>query len=677
MSIKKKIPMLIASLIIISVVITTYFSDSKSSTIILNQAKSEMSSVNKRAIETIGVMIEKEQANVKGLSYKREINDLLNLRQASPNSEEYNKLVNDNVTLLQSYTKEVQNLEHVFVVDTQGIIVADSDPKLLGKSVSDRSYNKPALDGLEAISETLTSKSTGAQIIVFVSPIKNNGKVIGYISEAMYAEAFSKYLTNNKIATISSSYSYLVDEKGNMIYHPTKDKIGKPVENDLIKGVMSRIQKGESVKGDVADNLYNGVMKVSSYEVVPKTNWVLVLTGDKSEIVKPISDMTKTSIIINGIIVLLAIVIGAWFSSGITSPIAKVTELVNKTANLDIRNDESYDYLFKRKDEVGVIFKSIAEMRKILRELISSLMEASKSINNNAQLVEDLTEELKKYADETSGETEGLSAGMEESAATTEEISASSSEMKSGIDSISQHSLEGTEETSSMLHRANDLKESSVTSRDNAINIYNKVKEELEVAIENSSAVQKINNLAETILQIASQTNLLALNAAIEAARAGEAGKGFAVVADEVRNLAEQSAETVGNMQSVVTEVNDAVKNLAASSSKTLEFIDKDVIQDYHKFINVGEQYNKDAEKFNKFMLEFSATAEEMSASVDGIVKAIGEVAETVNDGANGVTNIASKSMTIVEKSNEISKTAIANMESSEKLENLISKFKI
>lgn len=677
MSIKKKIPMLIALLIIISVVITTYFSDNRSSTIILDQTKSEIGAVNKRAIETIGVMLEKEQANVKGLSNKREINELLNLRQASPNSEEYNKLVNENIALLQSYTKEVQNLEHVFVVDTKGIIVADSDPKLLGKDVNDRSYNKTALEGMEAISETLTSKSTGAQVIAFVSPIKDNNKVTGYVCEAMYAEAFSKYLGNNKISTIPSSYSYLVDEKSNMIYHPTKDKIGKPVENDLIKAVMTRIQKGESVKGDISEYLYNGVMKVSSYEVVPKTNWVLVLTGDKSEIVKPISDMTRTSIIINGIIVLIAIIIGLWFSNGITNPIAKVTMLVNKTANLDIGLDNSYDYLFKRKDEVGVIFKSIADMRKVLRDLLTSLTEASSSINSNAVLVESLTEELKKYADETSEETEGLSAGMEESAATTEEISASSNEMESGIDSISERSLEGTTETSNMLQRANDLKLSSVSSRDNAINIYNKVKEELEIAIKNSSAVQKINNLAETILQIASQTNLLALNAAIEAARAGEAGKGFAVVADEVRNLAEQSATTVGDIQSVVSEVNNAVSNLAYSSSKTLEFIDKDVIKDYDMFISVGEQYNKDAENFNKFMLEFSATAEELSASVNGIVKAISEVAETVNDGATGVTNIASKSMTIAEKSNEISKTAIANMESAEKLKNITSKFKI
>lgn len=142
-----------------------------------------------------------------------------------------------------------------------------------------------------------------------------------------------------------------------------------------------------------------------------------------------------------------------------------------------------------------------------------------------------------------------------------------------------------------MLYKFNQ-KTSFCVYLKNALNVYEKAKEGLQNAIGKSKAVQHINELSESILDITSQTNLLALNAAIEAARAGEAGKGFAVVAEEIRKLAESSRSAVSRIQDVTKVIFEAVENLSNNSNEILDYIDKQVLNDYENLVKVSEQYS-------------------------------------------------------------------------------------
>jgi len=382
-------------------------------------------------------------------------------------------------------------------------------------------------------------------------------------------------------------------------------------------------------------------------------------------------------IIVLGVVVglMVGIILAVFIIRSITAPIKKMKlRLIDLVQN---GGDLTQSIDIKSKDEIGELATSMNQFIANIRNIIIEVNQCSDGVENAVLSVVEYMKDLTSNVEQSSATIQELSAGMEETAASAQEVNSSSLEIENATVSMADRAQKGAISANEISTRADELKQSAINSQKVSKEIYENTKNNLEIALEKSNAIEKISVLADTILSISSQTNLLALNAAIEAARAGEAGKGFAVVADEIRNLAESSKNTVSEIQNVTAEVFSSVNDLASSSRTIMEFFDSTVLKDYDEMVNTGEAYGNDGKYVDDLVNDFSATAEELTATIEGIMKAMSEVAITVNEGAMGTQEIAEKISGIVAMVEQVKNKINISMENSTLLKKAVNKFTV
>ena len=333
--------------------------------------------------------------------------------------------------------------------------------------------------------------------------------------------------------------------------------------------------------------------------------------------------------------------------------------------------------LVNRKDDFGNLAKTLEGMRHSLRGLLAQVKNESVNIDNVVESIDANVFTLNSEIEDVSATTQELAASTEETAASADQINSMTQQIDDAAREIATRAQNGATEAEDIHKRASQSKTNAVENRQKMEQMLAEIRSSLQKALEDAKVVEKIGILADSILNITGQTNLLALNASIEAARAGDAGRGFAVVAEEIRVLAEQSQEAVANIQAVTENVSSAVGNLAKDSNRLLDYVDQDVVENFALFEQMADDYNADATKINELVSDFSATSEELLASINSISEAIDGITLASNDSAAGTTNIAQKTVSIVNESSEVMKSAKVAEQSAEELRKNVDNFKI
>lgn len=367
------------------------------------------------------------------------------------------------------------------------------------------------------------------------------------------------------------------------------------------------------------------------------------------------------------IVFLVSVTIILFIARDLRVTLNKILIYISNLAKGNFSHPVNQIYM-NRKDDFGDLGRGMENMRVSVKDLVHDIKNGSDQIDSVLLNINENVDDLNNEMEDVSATAQELSAVMEETAASAEQINVMSEEIKTASNDIATRANAGYSQANDIATRAVSTKENTIKMKQNITEMKEEIKQSLESALEDVKVVNQITKLAEAIMEITAQTNLLALNASIEAARAGEAGKGFAVVAEEIRSLAEQSKNTVVNIQSITSGVTGAVSKLTTDSNKLLGFVDHEVVQSISDFENMAETYQNDATIIQQMVSEFSGTSETLARNIKNILESMREITTATNEGAIGITNIATKTSIVVEKSSNVlqnsreAKTAADNL---------------
>lgn len=510
------------------------------------------------------------------------------------------------------------------------------------------------------------------KMISYTRPIYYNNELVGVAGIDIPFENLKNMILSTHIYDtgsaflLSDDYNFLVD----------KSKTDKDNLSTMENGKYKQITEGiKNNKSSVTEVNYEGKEALMAYYKMDNGQ-IIGVNVPKLEVFKSLDRLIYIITLVIAIGLILSILIALYIGKKISKPIEECSRHMDVLAKGDLTRPISEKYL-KMNDEIGVLVRSTKLMQESIKKLINNVKDESNTSQEVVESVKESINKLNNSIEDVSASTEELSAGMEETAASAEEMDATAQEIQKAVETIAENSQNGSIKVLEIKNRAIHTKTNVNDAQKKATDILLATKKDLEKAIENSKVVNEISILSEVIMGITEQTNLLALNASIEAARAGESGRGFSVVAEEIRKLAEQSKNTVIGIRNITSKVTTSVKELSSSSSNLLNFVSNDVQNDYNTLLNVADQYSEDAKFVENLVTDFSSTSEELLVTIQDVLRTIEGVTQAANEGAIGTTDIAQKTMDITSKSKDILELTKKSGDSSKRLKEEITKFKI
>ena len=471
------------------------------------------------------------------------------------------------------------------------------------------------------------------------------------------------FLQDAKMEGCESSYCYLVRDDGLTLYHPNHDKIGRQTENETIRQIATAIAAGNIAEPSIIEYVYNGTEEIAAFYASNK-GYVLVVAVEKKDFLSTLNSMTMIAIFTGIVIFVIMLLFGLFTALRITKPIQTVSEVVDQIGDLDFTGDPRTQELLKRKDETGVIAQSVESMRVKLVDIVER-------IQIQSTLLYHTSDELSKSAQTTTDDAAHIENAVSDIA--TGAVSQADETQKANADVgvIGDMIIDTGDQVSGLTETANNMRTTSeeafaILAELGRINksTSDSIERIYEQTNETNQAAQKIQEAAGLIASIADETNLLSLNASIEAARAGDAGKGFAVVATQISKLASESSESAQS-------IDDIIRELVQNSMKAVEIMNevREVMQEQSNMVenterafrsvregidnslagaeNIREhtdKLNDSRENIVNTVVSLSAIAEENAASsqeTSDTMKRILEELKSVEEGSDRLNDIA------------------------------------
>lgn len=495
---------------------------------------------------------------------------------------------------LQDYTEKYaesgKNLENIYVCDWNSTVLSSIVPTVIGKTLrkdEDLMLLRVALnDGLYNTG-IMASKATGLPVISMYSPVLTDDKIpVGYVGAAIYAFGLRDTLNTLYGDTSEKQYLLMDAQTRNYIFCPDDNLIGAEItDNDHLEILRKATASNERTVSYEYISETDKKPMISMINYNPTRNWVFVVLMDRDTAYAPIDQLFSVILILCFAVLAIASILIWLCVSALAKDIRKEAKILKELGNLDFTKSEKLVTFCGRKDETGLIADALKRLADTIHTVLLKLRQQSKELLKTARA-------MNENSKNTSGTIRNIECAVKEIAAGTTSQATETEKASTSVLHIGSQ-IEGAKEKSAVLGEAaskiNALNQAASDTLNALVNINCKAKEEIrkisEQTLSTNDSVLKIKDAAELITNIADETDLLALNASIEASKAGEQGSGFAVVADQIKRLAEQSNQSAQYIGKIII-------SLIEESSNAVRIMEdvRDIMEQQSNYLTATEQ---------------------------------------------------------------------------------------
>ena len=483
-------------------------------------------------------------------------------------------------------------------------------------------------------------------------------------------------LMNANLEGVESSYTYIVDSEGNMLYHPNKDKIGKSVENVIVKSYIQDLKSGIKHDTGVVEYDYNGSIKYAACYTDENGRFILVVSADDDDVLRDSASLIVKVTAISLLIGMAAIVVVFIFIRKIVAPLSYATNAVEELAALDFRvkNEQQERRFAGLKDEVGNIMRAVLKLRGELTAVVTELKNQSGNLFEQSDSLSKSASDTMNNMKDTDRAVDEMANGATMLAQETQSASENVIEIGNMIDKVNDNTEELAKDADNMKElgeNAENILRQLIAGQKEMVTHIGVVNDKTHEA---NKAAGKISEVVNLITEIASQTNLLSLNASIEAARAGEAGRGFAVVAENIKQLAEQTTSSAADIQDIIHDLEQKSGETVEKTEAVNNIVNKQS-EDMKQTADILNQVITGITGLIDKIDSIAVSVANMDKSKENVVDVIGNLSSVSQENAASTEETSASTTMAMETAKKIADEAVKLKDIAQELEDRMKQF--